>query len=107
MSDSVHKYARIRSMAITLEEMEKLATLSRLALSSEEKERMRTEFDSILEYVASLSKVGEGTGGRSVVATVNVMREDANPHESGIHTEKLLAAAPKREGNYLKVKKIL
>lgn len=38
---------------------------------------------------------------------VNVMREDTEPHESGIYTEKLLSAAPQREGQYIKVKKIL
>ncbi len=35
------------------------------------------------------------------------MREDAFPHESGIHTEALLNNAPEREGMFLKVKKIL
>lgn len=38
---------------------------------------------------------------------VNVMREDGEPHESGLYTEKLLSAAPQREGQYIKVKKIL
>ncbi len=35
------------------------------------------------------------------------MREDGVGHDSGIHTEALLSAVPAREGNYLKVKKIL
>ncbi len=94
---------------ITAEEIEKLATLARLSLSPEEKERMRGEVDSILEYVATIQKVSAGAGKRtpSIVAQRNVMREDTNPHESGIHTEALVSSAPKREGDYIKVKKIL
>lgn len=96
-------------MAITREDIEKLALLSRLALAPEEKERMRHEFDSILEYIAAIQKIsGETTEKtRSIVARVNVMREDELPHESGIYTEALICAAPKREGDYIKVKKIL
>ena len=37
----------------------------------------------------------------------NVMREDGEPHEGGIYTEKMLSQAPKRKGNFLEVKKIL
>ena len=98
---------------ITVETIEKLAALSRLTLTSEEKEKMCGEFDAILEYIETLSKISGNTakGARSIVAAVNVMREDApptgGPHESGIHTETLLSAAPRREGNYIKVKKIL
>lgn len=96
-------------MAITKSEIEKLAELSRLALSEEEKERMQGEFDSILEYITAIQKISASTSERtpSIVARVNVMREDVNPHESGIHTEALLSVAPKREGNYIRVKKIL
>jgi len=96
-------------MSVTLEDIEKLAELSRLALSEEEKERMRSEFDSILGYIAAIQKVSASTSERapSIVARVNVMREDTHPHESGIYTEALVSAAPKREGNYVRVKKIL
>jgi len=37
----------------------------------------------------------------------NVTREDGEPHESGVHTEKLLGASPNRKDNYVQVKKIL
>jgi aspartyl-tRNA(Asn)/glutamyl-tRNA(Gln) amidotransferase subunit C len=96
-------------MSVTIADIEKLATLSRISLTPEEKEKMRGEFDSILEYVAAINKIAEHTekDARSIVATVNVLREDTEPHESGIYTGTLLSAAPKREGNYVKVKKIL
>jgi Asp-tRNA(Asn)/Glu-tRNA(Gln) amidotransferase C subunit len=35
------------------------------------------------------------------------MREDVIVNKAGEYTEKLLGNAPSREGNYLKVKKIL
>ena len=96
-------------MTITSKDIEKLAALSRLALSSEEKERMRSEFDSILTYVGAIQKISATSMERthSLIEAHNVMREDANPHEGGIHTEALVGAAPRREGNYIKVKKIL
>ena len=70
---------------------------------------MRGEFDSILEYVATIQKVSASATERtpSIVAQRNVMREDANPHETGLYTEALVGAAPRREGEYIKVKKIL
>ena len=94
---------------ITIEEIEKLALLSRISLSPEEKEQMRGEVDAILGYVATIQKVSAETTGRasSIVAQKNVMREDTSPHETGLYTEALVGAAPQREGDYIKVKKIL
>lgn len=94
---------------ITAKEIEKLALLSRISLSAEEKEQMRGEVDAILGYVATIQEVSASTTGRtsSVVSQKNVMREDTNPHETGLHTKALVGAAPQREGDYIKVKKIL
>lgn len=105
----VYKCATISPMLVSIEGIEKLASLSRIALSREEKERMRSEFDAILGYVAAIQEVSAGSTGRSrsIVAQVNVLREDANPHESGLYTDALLSAAPQREGQYIRVKKIL
>ncbi len=62
-----------------------------------------------MEYIAAINKISaeNEAGGLSAVARINVMREDSNPHESGKYTETLLKAAPQREGQYVKVKKIL
>lgn len=93
------------------DEVLKLAKLARIEIAESEAESLASEFDAILKYVGELKSVnlsqpspslGEGKGG-----VYNVMRADENPHESGIHTETLLAAAPSREGQYVKVKKIL
>ncbi len=93
---------------ISIQEIEKLAELSRIALTTEEKEEFRRNMDSILGYVEQVNKVsGSLAGGKKAGLLRNVMRDDSNPHESGIYTEILVSAAPKREGNYVKTKKIL
>lgn len=94
--------------AMTKEEIEHLAELSRIALSENEKEQLRKEVDEILGYV---DQVKELTSDSSSVPQkglhFNVFREDAEPHEPGIYSEDLLSAAPERDGKYIKVKKIL
>lgn len=91
-----------------IKDIEKLAQLSRLSLSKEEKEKFLTEIGSILEYVGEIKKVASSVGeaGKKPVLR-NVMREDSEPNKSGENTETLLSSAPKREKNYVKVKKIL
>ncbi len=93
---------------ISLKDIEKLADLSRIALAPEEMESLRKSMDSILGYVEQVNKVSADAGSEKKTGLLrNIMREDSNPHESGIYTEALASAAPKREGDYVKVKKIL
>ena len=93
---------------ITKAEIEKLAALSRVKLSETEKENFTSQIDAILGYVDLLKKVPLAQQSDAVIGTThNVFRDDINPHESGMHTESLLAEAPDRKGNYLKVKQIL
>ena len=96
---------------VTSEEIEKLAALARIELSSEEKEKLRGEVESILSYVSQIQEISEGGEKRAAPSfsgvPANVMREDASPHEAGRYTEALLAAAPERKGEYIRVKRIL
>ncbi len=89
--------------------MLKLASLARLKLSHEEAEHLSHEFESILQYVGEVKAVSGAATPRSAeqFPVRNVMREDVSTHESGAYSEVLLAAAPAREGQYVKVKKIL
>lgn len=97
---------------ITTEDIQKLAELSRIKIAPEEQESLRTEIESILGYVDQIKKASQAS---DVVVTPvietgalhNVMREDGEPHMPSEFTEKILANAPAREENYLKVKKIL
>ncbi len=97
---------------ISVEDIDKLAELARIRIADGEKEGLVKEIDSILAYVAQIKgaslRVSGGKEERDEPGAVrNILREDTQAHESGIYTERLLAEAPKREGDYVKVKKIL
>jgi len=94
---------------ISADDVRKLARLSRLALTDEEVEKLRGEMDSIVAYIDTIQKVTlpQTPAGSVYLDIENVMRDDANPHEPDAFTEALLSQAPRREGDYLKVKKIL
>ena len=104
-----NRHASISLMSVGIETIEKLAALSRISLTAEEKEKMRGEFDSILEYVAAISRISSDIpeDARSIIASINITREDNEPHESGLYTESLLAAATRRQEAYIWVQKIL
>lgn len=93
------------------EEVLKLAQLARVEISDEEAESLTHEFEVILDYVSEVKKAPTTTKEHpnklENVGVFNVMREDSEPHESGLHTEELLSQAPVREGDYVKVKQIL
>ncbi|MEK7176028.1 MAG: Asp-tRNA(Asn)/Glu-tRNA(Gln) amidotransferase subunit GatC [Patescibacteria group bacterium] len=87
-----------------------LAKLARIEMGNEEAEKLSHEFDAILDYVGEVKKIGKFNKSDKLnkeFAVRNVMREDTEGHEPGIYTEKILNKAPSREGNYIKVKKIL
>lgn len=92
---------------ISKEEIKKLADLARIEVTDEEQARLSQEMGVILDYVGQVSGVpspdqGEGQGGVS-----NVLREDTDPTESNTYSRELIAEFPDKEGDYLKVKKIL
>ena len=100
---------------ITTGDIQKLAELSRIKIAPEEQESLRAEIESILGYVDQIKKASQESSGVNVSespvieagALHNVMREDGEPHKSGEFTDKILSSAPAREGDYLKVKKIM
>src|SRR6185369_11948854 len=98
---------------ISRDEIVKLANLSRLQLSEEEIARMQGEMTAILAYVDKLKSapIAADKMGAPVMSTnKNVLREDANAHQLGEFTDKLIALAPRKdetkEGKFVKVKKI-
>jgi aspartyl-tRNA(Asn)/glutamyl-tRNA(Gln) amidotransferase subunit C len=92
---------------ITLGEVEHVARLARLALSAEEKERMRRELDGILAYIDKLRGLDtEGVEPTShAVPMTNVMRED-EPRLSFPRAD-MLANAPDPNGDFFRVPKII
>ena len=95
---------------IELKEIDKLAELSRVEMTLEEKKEVQKDLESILGYVSEIQEVtidSVGSPEERVGVLHNVMREDDNPNEGGIYTEKIIKSAPKSEKGYIKVKKIL
>ena len=94
-------------MVIEIKDVKKLAELSRIHLEEKEVEELRDSLDSILGYVEQIKQVSADSNIEQTFPIINVLREDINPNPTGEDREKLLNSAPKREGNYVKVKKIL
>lgn len=92
----------------TPEDVKKLASLARISLSEETLGEFVQEFEGILSYVSALESLNLPEGGAQKADVVhNVFREDEKPHETGLYTQKIIEAFPKKEGNLLKVKQIL
>ena len=91
----------------TTEEVRKLAALARIKVEDAELEKFTREFDAILAYVGQLEKLELPSVEEEKPLLHNVMREDSEPHTTGIYTEKIVEQFPAREGNALSVKQIL
>ena len=94
-------------MAITAEEVRRIAALARLRLSDEEAALHERQFGRILELVAEISALdtSQTAATASVLGLSNVMRDDVP--KPFAEPERLLALAPEREDGYYKVKKVL
>jgi aspartyl-tRNA(Asn)/glutamyl-tRNA(Gln) amidotransferase subunit C len=89
-------------------DIEHLAKLSRIEIGDTEADALAKDISSILTYVSDIESItGNAEREKKVGPLFNVMREDENPHPAGQFTEDLLNRAPKRDGQYVKVKKII
>lgn len=96
-------------IAMKRADIEHLATLARIRLSEEEKERLPEELSSIVAYVSVVSDmVGAAPEAEPMAGVVkNVFRADAVTNTPDQYTQDILAEMPETDGRYLKVKKIL
>jgi len=93
---------------MTKEEILKLGSMARIAISDDEATSLGKDIESVLEYVGVINEItAEGGVTKKVGAVYNVFREDAVTVEPGSHTEALLAEAPSIKKGRLEVKKIL
>lgn len=94
---------------MTTDEIKKLGSLSRIALTEHELETFSQEIDSIITYVSAVKDIAavdvEVTP--RVGVRFNVLRSDAVTNVPGQYTDVMLAAMPHKSGQYLAVKKIL
>jgi aspartyl-tRNA(Asn)/glutamyl-tRNA(Gln) amidotransferase subunit C len=105
------------NIEFTKKDLENVATLSRLSLTEEEKEKFLLEMKEILNYVGQVGEMAggnlESSGGETYgnqflnSFNKNEMREDAILNQGGEYTEKLLADAPDRQGDFVKVSKVI
>ena len=84
-----------------------LAKLARLEVSEAEMAKLEKEIPDILHFVDTIQAASAKGSGEPTKALRNVMRADENPIESGTYTEKLLDAAPAREGDRIAVKQVI
>ncbi len=94
-------------MKISYDEVEHVGRLARLALSEEERERMRAQLDAILTYIDKLNELDtsqvEPTS--HVIPMTNVFREDkVSP---SLSQDQALANAPDRQEALFRVPRIL
>jgi aspartyl-tRNA(Asn)/glutamyl-tRNA(Gln) amidotransferase subunit C len=96
-------------LKITMREVEHVAKLARLELSSDEKEKYLVQLEKILEYIDLLKKIDtkDVKPTSHALELENVWREDILNPATEETRERILANAPEREDDYFKVKKII
>ncbi|HTL39778.1 MAG TPA: Asp-tRNA(Asn)/Glu-tRNA(Gln) amidotransferase subunit GatC [Methylomirabilota bacterium] len=94
-------------MAISIDEVDRIAKLSKLTFNESEKQKLQAELSAILAYVDQLKEI-EGKTVIDLVEdpdSINLMRDDVV--EVTTEPEEFLKQAPSRQGNFVKVKSIL
>ncbi len=89
-----------------LKDIERLAKLSRISLTEDEKSGFLNDFKSILGYVEQIKEVVTDEKPREFGELRNVMREDKVYDEKLAEPSEILDDAPKRSGDYIKVEQM-
>ena len=87
-------------------EIEKLAKLARINLSSEEKKKLQKEFEAILGYISILKEADTGETAAGKTEMANILRKDENESEKNAEPKNLIEMAPFVEDGYVKVKHV-
>ena len=91
---------------ISKEEVEHIAKLARLELSEKEIGKMQKDLSEILDYFNLLKKAPKPEKAEKTEGDVSAARKDEIlPKDSNI-AQKLVAAAPDKKDDYIKVKNI-
>ena len=94
-------------MAVSLKDVDKIATLAKLKFSEIEKEKIQKDLNKILEYIDHLNELDlEGIEPlENINETENVLRKDEV--YNWLTTEEALKNAPSKTGKFFKVPKVL
>ncbi len=83
-----------------------LAALARVEVPVEELAKLEKEIPQILTFVEAIQRAPVSKEAKAPKHH-NIMRDDADPHERGIYTKRLLEAAPARIGDRIAVKQVV
>lgn len=94
-------------MSVTIKDVEHVAHLARLSFSDEEKARLTTQLNSILEYMDQLNALDTSSVEplSHVIELQNVFRPDV--HVPGIGRENALQNAPAHSDEFFTVPKVI
>lgn len=92
---------------ISRDDVAKLADLSLMEVSDDELDTLAGEFDAILEYVSDVKALADEKLQQEKAVLRNVMRDDTVTNEPRQYSDRILNEMPDRDGDYLRVKKIL
>lgn len=87
--------------------VDKIAHLSKLSFSGEEKEAIKSDMNKMLDFVGKLEEV-DTTGVEPLIHMsdeINVLRPDENVFS--VTQEEALKNAPKKDSTYFKMPKVL
>ena len=100
-------YRLEESTDLTIEEIKQISVLTRIAMTDNELDLMRTQMSAILDSVAILNEVDtenvEPTG--HSVDVKSVMRDDEK--QDSLTQEETLLNAPQREGSFIRIRAVL
>ena|ERR1039458_1398946 len=93
---------------LTKDDVLKLAKLSNIYLSDDELRDITQDLKIIIGYVSQLKELdlSDVKPTDQVTGLTNVMRPD-DPYDYKVTTEQLLSNVPVREGNYIKVRRVI
>ncbi len=94
-------------MALSREQVERVAELARLGLSDDEIDRFQQQLSQILGHMQALDRVDTSAipPTAQVIPLSSVMRDDVV--RPSLPVEDVLRNAPRREGDFLKVPPVL
>lgn len=93
---------------LSLEEVEHIAQLARIELTSAEKTKFSQELSAILDYVAQLNEV-KTDNVQSIIQITNlknIVRQDKHEKKDPEERQDILKLAPQMKNGYLKVKSV-
>lgn len=92
-------------MQFTEQDLDNLATLARITIAPNEKEKMLHDMQAILGYVSEINTISvEQTS--KIPEMINVVRDDVITCAPGSKTDMILNNAPATENGYVKVTQV-